>query len=796
MMREAFDRRRQTMWKMLDAIPGVSCLEPEGAFYAYPKLTGLLGKDIRGRTATDTLELATIILEEAKVAIVPGEAFGTSGYARLSFALGDDDLAEGVQRIADLVADASVTPYGEWPSPISAELVVTASASLGEVVVDGDDVHWSELRPTEGGRVQIVRRGGGVVRDLLPDGFSARTRVHEYGGAAWTVSGGLLVFNNWDDQRLYALVDGDDIPSPLTPEPPSPFAFRHADLQIVDGHVLCVRERHDTGGEAANEIVAVALDGSGRVDTLVSGPDFVSDPRVGPDGATLAWVEWDHPDMPWDSTRVQTASLTRRGGRLTLGPATLVAGGPGESVIMPRWSTSGVLHVVSDRSDWWNVHVASGGGSLAPITPVAAEVGTPPWVFGMSRYVLLADGSVVFAHASGGIDQLSVRAPDGVTTTLDLPYTELASLAVRRDSVVLVGAAFDREPAVVEVSVGDGVGRGPSAAARRRPRSLVVLDRRAHLVPIRRPYGARPLLPADQSRRRPARGGCTSSARADTRRPHGDGPWAAGPGQAVLDQPWLRRRRRELRGLHRIRTGLSRAAEGAVGDRRRRGLHRRRPAPRITRPRRPRTSVHPRRIGGWLHGARRPDTRRHVRSRRVLVRRRRPHRARPRRPTSSSRATSTASSGPYPAAKAVYEERSPLSNVDRLDRPLIVFQGLEDEIVPPNQSEMIVDALRTRGCPGGLPRLRGRATRIPAIGDGHPGARIRAGVLRPRPGLHARRRRSRGRDPQPGLRCDEPSGRMTKVTVTFQVVVPAPKSVFPDVTVGNAANRPPHPRGP
>ena len=105
MMREAFDRRRQTMWKMLDAIPGVTCLEPEGAFYAYPKFTEVLGKPIRGRTASSTLELAEIILEEAKVAIVPGEAFGTPGFARLSFALGDDDLVEGVQRIADLLAE-------------------------------------------------------------------------------------------------------------------------------------------------------------------------------------------------------------------------------------------------------------------------------------------------------------------------------------------------------------------------------------------------------------------------------------------------------------------------------------------------------------------------------------------------------------------------------------------------------------------------------------------------------------------------------------------------------------------
>lgn len=594
--------------------------------------------------------------------------------------------------------DRPVVPHGEWPSPITAEAVVAAAASIGEVVVDGGVIHWNELRPSEAGRVQIVRRtAAGDTVDVLPPGWSARTRVHEYGGAAWTVAGGTLVFTNWDDQRLYT-VDLDDTgavgdPRPISPEPATPHGYRHADLRIHGDRVLCVRERHDTGGEAANEIVSIALDGSFDVATLVSGPDFVSDPRVSPDGTTLAWVAWDHPAMPWDTTTVCTAPLAADG--RAIGPPVAVAGGPGESVIMPVWSPGGTLHVVSDRSDWWNIHAVADG--VVPVTDLAAEVGTPPWVFGMCRYVFLDDGTIVFAAAADGVDRLHALRPGGTPTVLDLPFTEISSLAGDADAVVFVGAAFDREAAVVRVVPGEDpeVLRAPrdldvgaewfSIAS---PVSFASGDRTAHAL-YYPPHN--PTVAAPDDEQPPLlvliHGGPTAMARA--RLDLAKQFWTS-RGFAVVDVNYggstgygraYRELLRDAWGIVDVEDCI--AAARHLADR---GLAD--PA---------RLCIRGGSAGGFT----------------VLA-----------AMTQASVFAAGASSygvadlralaeethkfesryldglvGPYPAAADVYADRSPINHVDRLDRPLIVFQGLEDEIVPPNQSEMIVAALRERGVP-------------------------------------------------------------------------------------------------
>src|SRR5215207_11244604 len=225
----------------------------------------------------------------------------------------------------------SVSPTGSWPTPITSALVVRAAARLGEVVVDGTDVWWSEGRPAEGGRSVIVRRSAdGTTTDVLPAPFNARTRVHEYGGGSWTVSGGVLWFTNFADQRLYRLDPGSDTPVPVTDEPSVPSGVRHADLVVTDRGLLAVRETHAEGGRAAdavNEIVRVAPDGATEV--LVAGPDFVSDPRPAPDGVSLARLQWNHPDMPWDAAQLVV--------RAADGTDHVLAGGPGESVVQPVW---------------------------------------------------------------------------------------------------------------------------------------------------------------------------------------------------------------------------------------------------------------------------------------------------------------------------------------------------------------------------------------------------------------------------------------------------------------------------
>ena len=241
-------------------------------------------------------------------------------------------------------------PTGSWPTPITSELVVRAAARLGEVRVDGADVWWSEGRPAEGGRSVVVRRSAdGTTTDVLPAPWNARTRVHEYGGGAWAVAGGTLWFAHFDDQRLYRLDPGSDTPVAVTPEPALPGSVRHADLQVTPDGVLAVRETHAEGDRAAdvvNEIVRVRPDGG--TDVLVSGPDFVSDPRLAPDGVTLAYVRWDHPDMPWDAAALVV--------RAPDGAETVVAGGrapdgTAESAVQPTWDAEGALWFCADRTD-------------------------------------------------------------------------------------------------------------------------------------------------------------------------------------------------------------------------------------------------------------------------------------------------------------------------------------------------------------------------------------------------------------------------------------------------------------
>jgi len=601
-----------------------------------------------------------------------------------------------------------VIPHGEWPSPITPELVVAASVSIGEILLDGPDVCWSELRPAEGGRVQVVRRTpDGTPHDLLPDGFSARTRVHEYGGGAWLVDDGWLYFANWADQRLHRMPVDGGTPEPITPEPPTPMAWRYADMRRVGDVLVCVRERHDTGGEAANEIVAVPVAGGSAPQVLVRGPDFVASPRPSPSGMQLAWIQWDHPAMPWDATELWIAPIEVAGREVRMGEPRLVAGGPEESVIQPVFRADGELHLVSDRGHgWWNVHAVLTDGTVEPRTTLDAEVGTPPWVFGMSRYGFLADGRMVFAYAEDGLDHLAVRGLDGRITELELPYTEVASLAVRPTSAVFVGAGFDREAEVVEVPIqGDVAAPRPGAMDVLRPARELGLD--PAWFSIARPVS----FPSGPDGERTAHALHYPPTNPEASPPEGEAPPLlvlihGGPtamARARLDlakQYWTSRGfaivdvnyggstgyGRAYRELLKGRWGIVDVEDCIAAARWLAGQG-------LADPRR--LCIRGGSAGGFTVLA-------------ALVQ--------------SDVFAAGASSygvadlkalaedthkfesryldglvGPYPEAKAVYEERSPINHVDWLDSPLIVFQGMEDEIVPPNQSEMIVEALQAKG---------------------------------------------------------------------------------------------------
>src|SRR3954453_15809245 len=336
-------------------------------------------------------------------------------------------------------------PYGSWPTPITSELVVRAAARPAAVAVDGGSVWWGESRPGEGGRTAIVRDG----TDVLPAPWNARTRVHEYGGGAWTVAGGVLWFTNFADQRLYRLDPGAAEPVAVTPEPPLPSGVRYADLRVDGDGVLAVRETHPASAapsEVVNEIVHVAADGSTEV--LVSGPDFVSDPRREPGGPALALLRWNHPHMPWDAAQL----VVRDGG----GGEHVIAGGDGESVVQPVWGEDASLWWLSDRTDVWSLYRRRPHGEAELVLDVGSDIAGPQWIFGQNRFALLPDGRIVLAFGRAGADRLAVLDPGGELRELDVPYEVFRYVTAYGTGVVCLAAGPASEPVVLQVDVDGG----------------------------------------------------------------------------------------------------------------------------------------------------------------------------------------------------------------------------------------------------------------------------------------------------------------------------------------------------
>jgi dipeptidyl aminopeptidase/acylaminoacyl peptidase len=336
-------------------------------------------------------------------------------------------------------------PYGSWPSPIGIDDLVADNVRLSDPWVDGDDVYWIEGRPAEAGRsVLVVRSSDGTTRDVTPAPFDVRSRVNEYGGGAYTVAGGTVLFSHVADGRLYRLDPGDDVPQPITPEG----AYRYADLRFdaARRRFVAIREDHTGTGEPRAAIVDVALDGERPPSVLYEGPDFVAAPRPSPDGRRLAWLEWDHPDMPWDATRLRVADIIADG---TLGPSDLAAGGVDESIAQPEWSPDGTLHFVSDRTGWWNIYRLAPGPRLEPLSPVDAEFADPAWVFDRSSYGFLPDGSIVAVGRARGRDRLFHIAPGDVVGEVESPYTDIGTLRVGPAGIVANVGTPTEPPSVV-----------------------------------------------------------------------------------------------------------------------------------------------------------------------------------------------------------------------------------------------------------------------------------------------------------------------------------------------------------
>lgn len=587
-----------------------------------------------------------------------------------------------------------VAPYGSWKSPIGSEWVAGGEIGLEEIQLDGADIYWIERRVQEGGRKVIVRRTpDGRMTDITPAGFNARTRVHEYGGGDYAVSRGVMVFSNFTDQRLYRQELSSE-PKPVTPQS----ALRYADGQIDARRNLffCVREDHSVSGEAGNTIVRLDLAGKDTGSIIASGSDFYSSPRLSPDGSRLAWLSWNHPNMPWDGTELWVGTLSDAG---SVTDTKKVAGGVDESIFQPEWSPDGMLHFVSDRTGWWNLYRWRDDQS-EPTCTMDAEFGQPQWVFGASLYAFASERHIVCTYFKDGRDYFArLDTATRALRQIDVPFISIAQVRCAVDRVVFIGASPTDSASIVSLDLKTQA----FEVLRRSRESKVDAGYVSRARPIEFPTGqglsARGYFYQPQNRDYSAptgeippllvmsHGGPTASSSASLK--YSIQYWTS-RGLAVLDVNYRgssgygRAYRQQLNGHWGI-ADVDDCVNGACylvksgevdGSR---------------------LAIRGGSAGGYTslcaltfrdvfeagashYGisdleALAKDT--HKFESRYLDR----------------------LIGPYPERRDLYVERSPIHFTDRLHCPMILFQGLEDRIVPPNQAEKMVEALRAKGLP-------------------------------------------------------------------------------------------------
>ncbi len=341
-------------------------------------------------------------------------------------------------------------PYGTWRSAVPVDLVARGTVKLEAVCVDSGNVYWSECRPAENGRTTVVTRKatGGQPEDVIAGPFDVRSRVHEYGGGSFTVRADTVYFTNSSDQRVHIQRHGH-APLPVTPDTEARCRYGDFDVDEGRGRLYCVQESHD-GCTVRNSLVAIEI-AVGRAEVIASGHDFFSAPRLSPDRAQLAWLSWDHPDMPWDTSSLWIADINQNG---TLSGVRKVAGGNRESVLQPKWSPSGVLHFLSDRSGWWNVYRAGGDG-VECTSPLPADMGVPPWRLGSSTYCILMDGRVVVCFRTTGGWELGIVGASSITR-VPSGYTHFESIQQCGDGIACIAGSFTEAKRVVHIDLDTG----------------------------------------------------------------------------------------------------------------------------------------------------------------------------------------------------------------------------------------------------------------------------------------------------------------------------------------------------
>lgn len=625
-------------------------------------------------------------------------------------------------------------PYGSWESPITSELIVSDSISITGMAIDGDDIYWIEQRPSDGARNVVVRRTpDGKTQDVTGAPYNVRTRVHEYGGGALVVANGVMYFSNYDDQRLYRQEVGGEA-RPLTPE--ADMRYADGDIDRRRGAMICVREDHTSPWqEPVNTLVSIDLQRGGGSRVLASGNNFFSNPRISPDGEHLAWLAWNHPNMPWDGTQLWAAELLANG---SIGDRHLVAGGRDESIFQPEWSPGGVLYFVSDRAvdstnssrRFWNLFkyraigrgLEAGGtgesigrGSLADGTgdsgaeaaveamcPMEAEFALPQWSLGVGTYGFASEERIICAYNQQGtwqVGDLDTRTE--TLQTVPTPFTDIGRMGLKAGSGKVVFTAGS--PTI--------------------PITLMLLDLESGATEILRRTSEAKVDEGYMSRAQsiefPTESGLTAHAfhyppanhdflGPESEKPplivvsHGGPTGATTSTLSMMTQFWTSRGFAVLDVNYGGSTGYG-------------------------------TAYRRRLNGNWgvvdvddcVNGAKYLVDQGLVDGDRLII-----------RGSSAGGYTTLAALtfrdvfkagtslygicdltalaedthkfesryldtmiGPYPELEELYKARSPINHIDQLDCALILFQGLDDQIVPPQQAEAMLDAVRKKGLP-------------------------------------------------------------------------------------------------
>ena len=588
-----------------------------------------------------------------------------------------------------------VAAFGSWKSPITSDLIVSKNIGIGSIAIDRQNIYWLEKRPQEKGRNSLVAYLDGQEKNLTPAPLSVRTKVHEYGGGAYAIAGDTVYFSNYEDSRIYQQ-KFDGKPYPLTDKPHR----RYADLIVdrVRNRLICVcEETSDPNAEAENRIVAIDLS-TGTVRVLIEGSNFYAAPRLSPDGKYLAWLSWNHPDMPWDSSYLWLAEIGSDGSILE---PELVAGGKDESICEPKWSSDGRLYFVSDRTNWWNIYRRNLDGTVEILHEMAAEFAYPHWVFGLSTYALVGSELAVCAYSQNGCWHLgTIDLTTKKFSEIKTRYTNISDLqADSSGSVVFIGGSPTESTAVVKLDLETNLEQilkrtgdlTIDADYLSLPQAIAFpttdnLTAHAWYYPPQNkdfiaPLGELPPLVVK------SHGGPTAAASVDlnlrtqywTSRGFGyldvnyggsigygrqyrqrlDGKWGIVDVDDCVNAAQFLVNRGQVDGNRLVITGSSAGGYTTLAALTFRDTFK---------------------AGASYYGISdleilAKDT--HKFESRYLDR----------------------LIGKYPEEKAIYQERSPIYFTERLDCPVIFFQGLKDRVVPPNQAEMMFEAIKAKGLP-------------------------------------------------------------------------------------------------